>query len=159
MAYNKVVSLWKPFLNASGFLSYYSGNCISILGSELVWLDNCQFENFHLPAYWFSVRVPEKEFNKAFKTYPRLKQKVNNFHRQPSSSNNTDDDFVAIRPEWTTVDRVLACRSSFYLLLFIAYQYHFPTKMFECFRSSEIQIKRLMGRQQCPYAYRSIECQ
>ncbi|KAL6212996.1 hypothetical protein ACLB2K_018211 [Fragaria x ananassa] len=61
-------------------------------------------------SYLHCTWVPEKEFNKAFKTYPRLKQKVNNFHRQPSSSNNTDDDFVAIRPEWTTVDRVLACR-------------------------------------------------
>lgn len=26
------------------------------------------------------------------------------------SNNNADEDFVAIRPEWTTVDRILACR-------------------------------------------------
>lgn len=47
---------------------------------------------------------------KAFKAHPRLKTKVNNFHRQMESSNNSEDDFVAIRPEWTTVDRILACR-------------------------------------------------
>lgn len=54
--------------------------------------------------------MPEKEFLKAFKTHPRLKTKVNNFHRQMASSNNSDEDFVAIRPEWTTVDRILGCR-------------------------------------------------
>lgn len=88
-------------------------NYISFLGSKLVLLNNCQFQNFHLTANLFSLRVPEKEFFKAFKTYPRLKQKVNNFNRQISSNNNTEDEFVAIRPEWTTVDRILACRSRF----------------------------------------------
>ncbi|KAM5564718.1 CHD3-type chromatin-remodeling factor PICKLE [Rosa sericea] len=61
-------------------------------------------------SYLHCTWIPEKEFFKAFKTYPRLKQKVNNFNRQSSSNNNTDDEFVAIRPEWTTVDRILACR-------------------------------------------------
>jgi len=55
-------------------------------------------------------RVPEKEFLKAFKSNPRLKTKVNNFNRQMASNNNSEDEFVAIRPEWTTVDRILACR-------------------------------------------------
>ena len=56
-------------------------------------------------------RVPEKEFVKAYKTNHRLKTRVNNFHRQKlESSNNNEDDFVAIRPEWTTVDRILAYR-------------------------------------------------
>ncbi|RDX76252.1 CHD3-type chromatin-remodeling factor PICKLE, partial [Mucuna pruriens] len=54
--------------------------------------------------------VPEKEFLKAFKTHPRLKTKVNNFHQKMASVNTSDEDFVAIRPEWTTVDRILACR-------------------------------------------------
>ncbi|WVZ18110.1 hypothetical protein V8G54_005432 [Vigna mungo] len=54
--------------------------------------------------------VPEKEFSKAFKTHPRLKTKVNNFHQKMASINTSDDDFVAIRPEWTTVDRILSCR-------------------------------------------------
>ncbi|CAN4097907.1 unnamed protein product [Withania somnifera] len=54
--------------------------------------------------------VPEKEFLKAYKLHPRLKTKVNNFHRQMSSMTNSVDDYVAIRSEWTTVDRILACR-------------------------------------------------
>ena len=58
-------------------------------------------------------RVPVKEFIKAFKTLPRLRTKVNNFHRQMSSSNNSEDDYAAIRSEWTTVDRILACRFIF----------------------------------------------
>jgi len=59
---------------------------------------------------FFFFRVPEKEFLKAFKTHPRLKTKVNNFHQKMASINTSDDDFVAIRPEWTTVDRILSCR-------------------------------------------------
>ena len=64
------------------------------------------------------VRVPEKDFIKAFKTHPRLKTKVNNFHKQMSLNNNAEEDFVAIRPEWTTVDRILACRSIIFLEFF-----------------------------------------
>ncbi|KAA8518154.1 hypothetical protein F0562_015628 [Nyssa sinensis] len=61
-------------------------------------------------SYLHCTWVPEKEFLKAYKANPRLKTKVNNFHRQMSSMKNSEDDFVAIRPEWTTVDRILACR-------------------------------------------------
>ncbi|XP_045804339.1 CHD3-type chromatin-remodeling factor PICKLE isoform X2 [Trifolium pratense] len=61
-------------------------------------------------SYLHCTWVPEKEFLKAFKNHPRLKTKVNNFHRQMASSNTSDEDFVAIRPEWTTVDRIIACR-------------------------------------------------
>ncbi|KAJ7966246.1 CHD3-type chromatin-remodeling factor PICKLE [Quillaja saponaria] len=61
-------------------------------------------------SYLHCTWVPEKEFSKAFKSHPRLRTKVNNFHRQMASNTNSEDDFVAIRPEWTTVDRVLACR-------------------------------------------------
>ncbi|KAJ4952799.1 hypothetical protein NE237_029631 [Protea cynaroides] len=63
-------------------------------------------------SYLHCTWVPEKEFLKAFKTHPRLKTKVNNFHRQMSAINNSEDDFVAVRPEWTTVDRILACREN-----------------------------------------------
>ncbi|KAK9280656.1 hypothetical protein L1049_014353 [Liquidambar formosana] len=56
--------------------------------------------------------VPEKEFLKAFKSLPRLKTKINNFRRQMESMNNSEDEFIAIRPEWTTVDRILACRGN-----------------------------------------------
>ncbi|KAF5726268.1 CHD3-type chromatin-remodeling factor PICKLE isoform X2 [Tripterygium wilfordii] len=61
-------------------------------------------------SYLHCIWVPEKEFVKAFKSNPRLKTKVNNFHRQMASNNNSEDDYVAIRPEWTTVDRIIAFR-------------------------------------------------
>ncbi|KAF7149908.1 hypothetical protein RHSIM_Rhsim02G0208200 [Rhododendron simsii] len=61
-------------------------------------------------SYLHCTWVSEKEFVKAYKALPRLRTKVNNFHRQMSSINNSEDEFVAIRPEWTTVDRILACR-------------------------------------------------
>jgi chromodomain-helicase-DNA-binding protein 4 len=61
-------------------------------------------------SYLHCSWVPEKEFQKAYKSNHRLKTRVNNFHRQMESFNNSEDDFVAIRPEWTTVDRILACR-------------------------------------------------
>ncbi|CAI0444180.1 unnamed protein product [Linum tenue] len=59
-------------------------------------------------SYLHCTWIPEKEFVKAFKSNPRLRTKVNNFHRQTTSSNSEDES--AIRPEWTTVDRILACR-------------------------------------------------
>ncbi|XP_019437785.1 PREDICTED: CHD3-type chromatin-remodeling factor PICKLE-like isoform X2 [Lupinus angustifolius] len=61
-------------------------------------------------SYLHCSWVPEKDFQNAFKTHPRLRTKLNNFHRQMASVNTSEEDFVAIRPEWTTVDRVLACR-------------------------------------------------
>ncbi|OIT02582.1 chd3-type chromatin-remodeling factor pickle, partial [Nicotiana attenuata] len=61
-------------------------------------------------SYLHCIWVPEKEFLKAYKLHPRLKTKVNNFHRQMSSVTNSEEDYVAIRSEWTTVDRILACR-------------------------------------------------
>ncbi|XP_038711495.1 CHD3-type chromatin-remodeling factor PICKLE-like isoform X2 [Tripterygium wilfordii] len=63
-------------------------------------------------SYLHCTWVPEKEFVKAFKANPRLKTKVNNFHRQMASNNNNEDDYVAIRPEWTTVDRIIAFRGT-----------------------------------------------
>ncbi|OWM86763.1 hypothetical protein CDL15_Pgr015799 [Punica granatum] len=61
-------------------------------------------------SYLHCTWVPEKEFVKAFKSNPRLKTKVNNFHKQMGSNNNSEEDYVAIRPEWTTVDRIIASR-------------------------------------------------
>ncbi|PIN15481.1 putative helicase [Handroanthus impetiginosus] len=63
-------------------------------------------------SYLHCTWVPETEFIKAYKSNPRLRTKVNNFHKQASSSNNADDEYVPIRPEWTTVDRIIACRDS-----------------------------------------------
>ncbi|XP_077222222.1 chromatin remodeling factor CHD3 (PICKLE) isoform X2 [Tasmannia lanceolata] len=63
-------------------------------------------------SYLHCTWVPEKEFLKAFKAHPRLRTKINNFHRQMDFVNNSEDEWVAIRPEWTTVDRILASRKS-----------------------------------------------
>ncbi|OVA08625.1 SNF2-related [Macleaya cordata] len=63
-------------------------------------------------SYLHCTWVPEKEFLKAFKAHPRLRTKVNNFHNKTTPANNSEDDFVAIRPEWTTVDRILTCRQN-----------------------------------------------
>ncbi|XP_010526237.1 PREDICTED: CHD3-type chromatin-remodeling factor PICKLE-like [Tarenaya hassleriana] len=61
-------------------------------------------------SYLHCTWVPEQEFQRAYKSNPRLRTRVNNFHRQMASANNNEDDFVAIRPEWTTVDRIIARR-------------------------------------------------
>ena len=63
----------------------------------------------------FLFRVPEEEFLKAFKLNHHFKTKVNNFHRQMAKVRKPDEDFVAIRPEWTTVHRILACRFTYSL--------------------------------------------
>lgn len=57
-----------------------------------------------------SHRISELEFIKAFKTHARLKSRINNFNRQMENNYDSDDEFIAIRPEWTTVDRILARR-------------------------------------------------
>lgn len=88
------------FFESSFFFYFFCLNLFIILG----------FSIYYLLHNFFFFRVPEKEFLKAFKNHPRLKTKVNNFHRQMASVNTSDEDFVAIRPEWTTVDRILACR-------------------------------------------------
>ncbi|XP_062228270.1 CHD3-type chromatin-remodeling factor PICKLE-like [Phragmites australis] len=62
----------------------------------------------HIHCSW----VSEKEYLEAAKIHPRLKTRLNNFHRQLDSMDKSDDEFAAIRPEWTTVDRILASRKS-----------------------------------------------
>ncbi|KAJ9559392.1 hypothetical protein OSB04_014006 [Centaurea solstitialis] len=61
-------------------------------------------------SYLHCTWVPEKEFIKAYKELPRLRTKVNNFRKQMPVGSNSEDDFVPIRPEYTMVDRILACR-------------------------------------------------
>ncbi|KAL8539594.1 hypothetical protein ACS0TY_001269 [Phlomoides rotata] len=61
-------------------------------------------------SYLHSIWVPEKLFLLAYKTNPRLRTKLKNFHKQAPTSNNPEDEFLPIRPEWTTVDRIIACR-------------------------------------------------
>ncbi|CAH9086176.1 unnamed protein product [Cuscuta europaea] len=80
----------------------------SIVGSKQIFVKQYLVKWKGL-SYLHCIWVPEKEFVKAYKTLPRLKTKVNNFHRQMSSITDREE-YVAIRPEWTTVDRILACR-------------------------------------------------
>ncbi|KAK2398961.1 protein CHROMATIN REMODELING [Trifolium repens] len=61
-------------------------------------------------SYMHCKWVLEEEFLKAFKYNTGLKTKVNNFHHQLTPDKKLDEDFVAIRPEWTMVDRIIACR-------------------------------------------------
>ncbi|ONK60438.1 uncharacterized protein A4U43_C08F18460 [Asparagus officinalis] len=61
-------------------------------------------------SYLHCTWVPEDEFKKASKANPRLKTRLNKFKEQMDSMNNSEDEWIAIRPEWTTVDRVLASR-------------------------------------------------
>nr|CAB3469615.1 unnamed protein product [Digitaria exilis] len=61
----------------------------------------------HIHCSW----VSEKEILEAAKIHPRLKIRLNNFHKQIDSMEKSDDEFIAIRPDWTTVDRILASRS------------------------------------------------
>nr|CAD1825673.1 unnamed protein product [Ananas comosus var. bracteatus] len=63
-------------------------------------------------SYLHCTWVTENEFLKASKAHPRLKTRLNNFHRQMDSMDKSDDDWVAIRPEWTTVDRIIASRKA-----------------------------------------------
>lgn len=44
--------------------------------------------------------------------YPRLKQRLNTFHRHFESVDKFDDEWASIRPEWTVVDRIIATRWS-----------------------------------------------
>ncbi|KAK4480175.1 hypothetical protein RD792_013237 [Penstemon davidsonii] len=65
---------------------------------------------FVLASSVHCFRVPEMEFVNSYRSNPRLRTKVNNFHKQALSNNNPEDEYVPIRPEWTTVDRIIACR-------------------------------------------------
>jgi chromodomain-helicase-DNA-binding protein 4 len=49
------------------------------------------------------------------KVFSGLRMKLNHFHRQleaAQNQNTPDEDWVPIRPEWTTVDRILDTRCS-----------------------------------------------
>ncbi|KAL6861920.1 hypothetical protein ACP4OV_017620 [Aristida adscensionis] len=62
----------------------------------------------HLHCSWIS----EEEYLEAAKIHPRLKTRLNNFHKHFDSVDKSDDECAAIRPEWTTVDRILASRKN-----------------------------------------------
>ncbi|EFH45565.1 hypothetical protein ARALYDRAFT_328538 [Arabidopsis lyrata subsp. lyrata] len=64
-------------------------------------------------SYLHCSWVPEQEFEKAYKSHPRLKLKsrVDKFNADKDKFiAENGDEYIAIRPEWTTVDRIIACR-------------------------------------------------
>lgn len=67
----------------------------------------------------YLIRVPEHEFEKAYKSLRGLETMVNQFHSTMESLGNKVYDFVAIPPEWTTVDRIISFRLSDENLFFI----------------------------------------
>ncbi|KAL8263418.1 hypothetical protein R6Q59_024767 [Mikania micrantha] len=89
-------------------------------------------------SYLHCTWVPEKEFIKAYKELPRLRTKVNNFCKRMPVGNNSEDDFVPIRPEYTMVDRILACRQhdeeKEYLVKWVGLGYD------ECYWESESDV-------------------
>lgn len=60
------------------------------------------------------TRVSEKEYSEAANIHPRLRTRLNNFRRQKETmkkeAERSGEEIVPIRPEWTTVDRILASR-------------------------------------------------
>ncbi|KAK8943573.1 CHD3-type chromatin-remodeling factor PICKLE [Platanthera guangdongensis] len=61
-------------------------------------------------SYLHCTWVPEEEFIKACKVNPRLRTRLNTFQKQMDTMGATGDDWIAIRPEWTTVDRIISKR-------------------------------------------------
>lgn len=63
--------------------------------------------------------MSEQELEEAYKSHPRLRLKTHLKTRVKKFNAKMDytislngDDYIAIRPEWTTVDRIIDCRLS-----------------------------------------------
>ncbi|KAH7280823.1 hypothetical protein KP509_36G015700 [Ceratopteris richardii] len=66
-------------------------------------------------SYLHCSWLPEAEIDKAVKLYSGLKMKFNNFRRQLDSMkglNAMEDEWMPIRSEWTTVEKVLDSRQT-----------------------------------------------
>ncbi|PIN15480.1 Chromodomain-helicase DNA-binding protein [Handroanthus impetiginosus] len=89
-------------------------------------------------SYLHCTWVPEAEFVKAYATNPRLNTKVKNFNKQAASADTAEDEHEPIQPEWTHVDRIIACReveqSREYLVKFKELSYD------ECYWEQESDI-------------------
>jgi len=58
-------------------------------------------------------RVTAENLERGMKTFAGLRMKLNHFHKLIDGAKNwntADEDRMPIRPEWTTVDRVLDMR-------------------------------------------------
>ncbi|CAA7041549.1 unnamed protein product [Microthlaspi erraticum] len=61
-------------------------------------------------SYLHCSWVPEKVFEKAYKSIRLLRKRVTKFHEKMEIIRNNGGEHVAIRPEWTTVNRIIDCR-------------------------------------------------
>lgn len=73
-----------------------------------------------LEFFWLTLfsphgRVTAEDLERGMKTFSGLRMKLTHFHKTIDGSRNwntPDEDRMPIRPEWTTVDRVLDIRFS-----------------------------------------------
>ncbi|KAL3680801.1 hypothetical protein R1sor_023757 [Riccia sorocarpa] len=66
-------------------------------------------------SYLHCSWVKQEELEKAMKTFPGIRMKLNHFQRQLEAAkkmSTSDEDRISIRPEWTTVDRILDSRQN-----------------------------------------------
>ncbi|KAG6555361.1 hypothetical protein Mapa_002587 [Marchantia paleacea] len=66
-------------------------------------------------SYLHCSWVKQEELDKAMKTFSWIRMKLNHFQRQLEAAkklSTSDEDRVSIRPEWTTVDRILDSRQN-----------------------------------------------
>lgn len=64
-------------------------------------------------------RVTSENLERGMKTFAGLRMKLNHFHKLMDGAKNwnaADDDRMPIRPEWTTVDRILDMRFDLFLI-------------------------------------------
>jgi chromodomain-helicase-DNA-binding protein 4 len=64
-------------------------------------------------SYLHCSWVSAVDLERSMKVFSGLRMKLNHFHRQleaAQNQNTPDEDWVPIRPEWTTVDRILDTR-------------------------------------------------
>ncbi|CAK9195050.1 unnamed protein product [Sphagnum troendelagicum] len=64
-------------------------------------------------SYLHCSWVMANDVEKGMKSFPGLRMKLNYFHKQLEAAKrwNTDEERVPVRPEWTTVDRILDTRN------------------------------------------------
>ena len=117
---------WKglSYLHCSWYLPHDFMLCLNMLSIMFMVVLSCMPLVFlyHLFLSFLGFanhRVPAQEFQKAYKFNPRLVFRVIRFHSAMESMSKNGDDFVAIHPEWTTVDRVIDCRLSDGTLFFL----------------------------------------
>ncbi|KAL2624235.1 hypothetical protein R1flu_008480 [Riccia fluitans] len=66
-------------------------------------------------SYLHCTWVKQEDLEKAMKMFPGIRMKLNHFQRHLETAkklSTSDEDRISIRPEWTTVDRILDSRQN-----------------------------------------------